>query len=235
MQERLSIYLYNMYRNPNVGLFLKASEKALLVPMGYPGHKVKLMEGMLKVPGIEASIGNTRLLGPLMAMNSYGALVTRFATDQELRAIRERVGIQVEIMNSFFTSVGNLILLNDYGGIASDLLSDEDITTASRVFKVKLVRATIAGYHQVGSMGAATNAGALLHPMASDEEIKKVRDALGVEVDVGSVNAGVPFVSSGLVGNSNGLIVGKSTTGPEIMMIGRVFNFKETEKKKSVI
>lgn len=224
-----------MYRNPNVGLFLKASEKALLVPMSYPAHKVKLMEGMLKVPSVEVSIGNTRLLGPLMAMNSYGALVTRFATDEEIRIINEKTGIEVERMNSIFTSVGNLILLNDYGGIASDLLSDEDVSTASRIFKVKLVKATIAGYHQVGSMGAATNMGALLHPMASEEEIKNVSNALGVDADVGSVNAGVPFVSSGMVGNSNGLIVGKSTTGPEIMMISRVFKFKESEKKKATV
>ncbi len=228
----MAIYLYNIFRNPNVGLFLKASEKVLLVPMGYPNHKIKLMETMLKVPSVEVSIGNTRLLGPLMALNSYGALVTRFATDEEINTIREKVGIAVERMNSVFTSIGNLILLNDYGGIASDLLSDEDISAASKIFKVKLVRSTIAGYHQVGSMGAATNMGVLLHPMSSEEEIKIVREALGVEADVGSVNAGVPFVSSGLVGNTNGLIVGKSTTGPEIMMIGRVFKFKESEKKR---
>ncbi|MEM3632317.1 MAG: translation initiation factor IF-6 [Conexivisphaerales archaeon] len=228
----MSIYLYNMYRNPNVGLFLKASEKALFVPMGYPGQKIRLMENMLKVPAFELSIGNTRLLGPLIAMNSYGTLVTRFATDAELQIIEEKVGVTVERMNSFYTSIGNLILLNDYGGIASDLLSDEDIITASRIFKVKLVKATIAGYHQVGSMGAATNSGALLHPMASDEEVKNIRGVLGVEVDVGSVNAGVPFVSSGIVGNSNGLIVGKSTTGPELMIMSRVFKFKESQKKK---
>jgi len=231
----MAIYLYNIFRNPNVGLFLKASEKALLVPMGYPNHKVKLMESMIKVPGIEVSIGNTKLLGPLIAMNSNGALVTRFATDEEIRTIEERVGIVVERMNSFFTSAGNLILVNDYGGIASDLLNDEEISAASKILKVKLVRATIAGYHQVGSMGAATNRGVLLHPMATEDEIKMVKETMSVEADVGSVNAGVPFVSSGIVGNSNGLIVGKSTTGPEIMIIGRIFKFEDSEKKRTVI
>ncbi len=227
----MTIYLYNIFRNPNVGLFLKASEKALLVPMEYPAHKVKLLESMLKVPTIGVSIGNTRLLGPLIALNSYGALVTRFAADEEISMIKEGASIAVERMNSVFTAAGNLFLINDYGGVASDLLSDDDIAAASKVFKVKLVRSTIAGYHQVGSMGIATNAGALLHPMASEDEIKIVKNALGVDVDVGSVNAGVPFVSSGMVGNTKGIIVGKSTTGPEIMMISRVFKFSEAEKK----
>lgn len=222
----MSIYLYNVYRNPNVGLFLKASERTLLIPFGYPERKGKLMAEMLKVNYHYASVGGGRLLGPLIAMNSYGALITKFATDDELENLRSALNSEVQRLNSPYTSTGNLFLINDYGGIASPILSDDEVKQAESVFKVKLIKASIAGYNQVGAVGIATNKGALIHPMAKEEEIKLVKSALNVEVEVGSVNAGVPFVASGIVGNSNGLIVGRSTTGPELMIISRAFKME---------
>ncbi len=69
-KQKLSIYLYNVYRNPNVGLFLKVSERALLIPQGYPERKGKLMAEMLRVNFYYASAGGGRLLGPLLTMNS---------------------------------------------------------------------------------------------------------------------------------------------------------------------
>ncbi len=222
----MSIYLYNVYRNPNVGLFLKVSERTLLIPQGYPERKGKLMAEMLRVNFYYASAGGGRLLGPLMVMNSSGALVTKFATDDEVAGIERSISGKVERLDSIYTSVGNLFLVNDYGGIASPILSDREVEQASRVLKVKFIRMPIAGYFQVGAVGLATNNGALLHPMSNGEELKKAKEALGVDVDVGSINGGVPFVASGIVGNTNGLIVGRSTTGPELMIISRVFKFE---------
>jgi translation initiation factor eIF-6, putative len=230
-KQKLSIYLYNVYRNPNVGLFLKVSERALLIPYGYPERKGKLMAEMLKVNFYYASAGGGRLLGPLLSINTSGALITKFATDDEIISLEKSINCPVERLDSIYTSAGNLLLVNDYGGIASPILSDREVEQASRVLKIKLIRMPIAGYFQVGAVGVATNKGALLHPMASEEELKKAREILGVDVDVGSINGGVPFVASGIVGNTNGLIVGKSTTGPELMIISRVFKFESNPVK----
>ncbi len=222
----MSIYLYNVYRNPNVGLFLKVSESLLLVPNGYPERKSRLMSEMLGVNFGYASVAGGRLLGPLLAMNSFGAITSKFITDEELEGIRALMNGEIERLNSVYTAVGNLFLVNDYGGIASPILSDDEVNQASKVFKVRLLKMSIAGYNQVGAVGVATNKGALLHPMASEEEIRRAKSVLGVDVDVGSVNGGVPFVASGIVGNSRGLIVGRSTSGPELMIISRVFKFE---------
>jgi translation initiation factor 6 len=49
-------------------------------------------------------------------------------------------------------------------------------------------------------------------------------DVLKVPVDVGTVNCGVPYVATGLLGNSYGAVVGLLTTGPEMFIIGQALD-----------
>ena len=103
------------------------------------------------------------------------------------------------------------------------MLGEKEIDQAKRVFGVRVVRGNIAGYHQVGSVGYATNRGVLIHPNASKNDIETVASALESDVEVGSVNGGVPFVSSGIIGKVGNIIVGRGTMGPELFIIGKVF------------
>jgi len=84
---------------------------------------------------------------------------------------------------------------------------------------VEVVKAEIAGMPYVGSFAVATNKGALTHPSARLEEKKVVEEVLKVRMDSGTVNSGVPYVKAGLIANSQGAVVGFSTTGPELMAI----------------
>jgi translation initiation factor 6 (eIF-6) len=53
---------------------------------------------------------------------------------------------------------------------------------------------------------------------------------LKVPVDVGTVNCGVPYVATGLIGNSCGAVAGSLTTGPEMFIIGQALDVvKEDE------
>ena len=52
---------------------------------------------------------------------------------------------------------------------------------------------------------------------------KKISNILGVNVEPATINGGTPFVSSGMLTNNNAIVVGNLTTGPEIMMLTRVF------------
>jgi len=44
-----------------------------------------------------------------------------------------------------------------------------------------------------------------------------------VNVEPATINGGIPFVSSGILANSNAVVVGNLTSGPEIMMLTRAF------------
>lgn len=95
------------------------------------------------------------------------------------------------------------------------------------MLEVDVKVSTLAGLNIVGSMGAATNRGALLNPQASSEEIGIIEDTLGVEADVGTVNHGVTLIGACSVANSNGVLVGEETTGPELARIEEALGFLE--------
>ncbi len=50
-----------------------------------------------------------------------------------------------------------------------------------------------------------------------------IKESLEVDVEAVTVNGGVPFVASGVIANSKSVVVGTLTTGPELIMLSRVF------------
>jgi translation initiation factor 6 len=82
---------------------------------------------------------------------------------------------------------------------------------------------TVGGYIQTGTMIVATNAGAVVHPKATEEEIKVISEMLQVQVEPVTINGGIPFLSSGILANSKSVIVGTLTSGPELIMLSRIF------------
>ena len=95
---------------------------------------------------------------------------------------------------------------------------------AHDILDVPLESMTVASYDLVGSVVAATNSGAIVHPEALDSELEQINSILRVKASLGTVNGGVPFVSSGIVANSKSLVVGSLTSGPELVMLGQAFD-----------
>lgn len=218
----MSIHRLDIYRSSNIGIFLKCNEKFLLVPRGFAKTKISKLSDYLAAEPIEISIGGSRLLGPLIAMNGKGILVSRFAEDEEIRVLKAATRLPVERLPSKFTSVGNLIAANDRGAVASTLLRGFEGIIAE-VLDTPVELLTIASYDPVGSMSVANNAGAAVHPYASEGEIAKVAEVLKVEVEPATVNGGVPFVASGIVVTAGRAVVGSLTSGPELVMLSRAF------------
>ncbi|MEM0288047.1 MAG: translation initiation factor IF-6 [Nitrososphaerota archaeon] len=219
----MGIFIFDIYNNPNVGIFAKVNENFTFLPSGYPKPKSTKLASLLNTNIIFASIGSTRLLGPLIVTNSYGILVSKFTTDEELANLRSKTSMRVERLMSDYSSVGNLICANDYGAIVSTILGESEINQIHEVLRVKTVRMRIWDLHQVGAAIVASNNGALIHPKASDQEIKLVSETLSVDCEAGTVNGGVPFVSSGILVNTKGAIVGTQISGPELFIIGKTF------------
>lgn len=219
----MAIYIYDIYRNPNIGIFVKANDSYLLFPQGYARPKAEKLAKLLGSIPVFTSIGYTRLLGPLLVMNSHGILVSRFATDEEIFILQKQTGLNIQRFNSNYSSVGNLVCVNDYGAVASPILNEKDIQQIREVLRVPVRKFSIAGMVQVGSLLIATNKGSLVHPRTNEDEIYQISQALGIECEPGTVNGGVPYVASGLIVNSKGAIVGSKTVGPELSIITKAF------------
>jgi translation initiation factor 6 len=182
---------------------------------------------MLKTRVKRVTIANTDFVGMLSAFNSNGILLSKIVNENEMKifdVIEKELGVQVKILPSRFSALGNLILCNDKGAVISKLFGKKEREIIKDCLDVEIASGRIAGLSTVGSCGVATNKGCLLHRDTKEEEIKLIEDVLKVKIDIGTANFGSPFVGSCTIANSNGAIAGSSTTAPEIERISETLN-----------
>ena len=217
----MGIYLLDIYRSSNIGIFIKTNDKHLLIPEGMAETKALKLSEYLGVESIHTSIAGSRLIGSLSVMNNSGILVSSLAEDQEIKELAKSTGLPVERLPSKYTSVGNLVVANDKGAIVSSLMPENIVNIVGDVLDVTVETMTIASHVQVGSMIVATNQGAIIHPSSSEGEVSQVSRALKVDTEPATINRGIPIIASGLVANSRNAVAGNLTTGIEIVMMSR--------------
>jgi translation initiation factor 6 len=220
----MGLHLIDIYRSPNIGIFLKANDRFLLVPKGLAQTKADKLCQSLGVTAVPASIGESRLLGALTAMNSNGILVSRLAEEVEIAEIKAATGINVSRLESKLTAVGNLVVANDRCALVSPALDARAVSQVKDVMGTEVLRTPIGEYYQVGSLVVATNNGAAVYPGLDEGEVGKLGSAFGVDAYPTSVNSGVPYVASGLIANTKNAVAGSQTTGPELVFITRALS-----------
>ncbi|ASJ00253.1 translation initiation factor IF-6 [Thermococcus gorgonarius] len=216
--------------SPYLGVYGVATDRVVLVREGLGEKKLNVLREVLKVPVVETSVMKSRIVGIFSAGNSNAILVPWYVWDAELEHIKNSFrenGVDTEIVpfKSTLTALGNLILANDRAALVSSKFTREEAKEIGDILGVEVERGMIADYHAVGSAGVVTNKGGLVHPEATDEELEWLRDLFGVDIYVGTANMGVPFVGSCMLANSNGVVVGHLTTGPEIVKIEEALGF----------
>ena len=216
----MSVTLMGIFGSASIGCYALTTEKMAIVPPQLSVGKVKRLEETLKVKAVKTTIGGSVLIGALTSANSKGVVLPHFAEDEEILKIKSVFPeINIALMETKRTAYGNIVLANDHGALVDTRLSDKDVANVAEALCVEAVRGEIAGLPYVGSLAAATNKGAVAHPMIKEEEQKLLQSVLKVPVDVGTVNCGIPYVGTGLMGNSEGALVGFITTGPELVII----------------
>jgi translation initiation factor 6 len=197
------------------------------VPTQVPENKAQRLEKYLKAKVVQTTIGESTLVGILARANSKGIIVPHFVQKEEIQAVKSALDINVGVMETRQTAFGNLILTNDRGSIVDPRLREGDIAKIADTLGTDIAPGRIAGLPYVGSLAVATNKGVLAHPLIKEEEQKLLSDVLKVQVDVGTVNRGIPYVATGLIANTNGAVAGFMTTGPEIFIIGHTLGVME--------
>jgi len=220
----LAIFLCSLFGSASIGVYSLATDNMAIVPSQVSETKAKRIEEWLKVKVIRTTVGASILVGALARANSNGIVLPHFMREEEIQAIKSNSDINIAVMETKKTAYGNLILANDYGAVVDPRLKEEDVKRIGDVLGVEVIPGEVAGLPYVGSLATATNKGALTHPLVKEEEQKLLEDVLKVHVDVGTVNCGIPYVATGLVGNKHGAVAGFITTGPELFMIGQALD-----------
>ncbi len=191
--------------------------------MGFAETKAEKLAEYLNAKPLFTSVANTRLLGALMVGNNNGILLPTTAYAEEYDFLKKETGLNVGVLDSKYTALGNVICANDKGAIVSPWLSKDDVQTIEQILGIEVVQKRVAGMNQVGAVMVANNSGAVIHPEADEEDMKMFANTLGVKIEHATINNGIPYVKSGVLANNHGVVVGTLTTGPEIMMLTRAF------------
>lgn len=223
----MGIFKYDVYRSPNVGIYAKCNDSFVFIPNGFAITKVKNLCEFLKTDHVFTSVANTRLLGVLMVMNNNGILLPRNSLEEEVVHLKKSTGLNVDILETKHTAIGNLICVNDKGGIMSPLIPSEYVKQVEDVLGIEVIRKKVAGYQQTGAMAKANSHGGIIHPATEEEDVKIMSQVLGVDLEPATINGGSPFVSSGILANNKSMVVGSLTNGPELMMLTKAFKVED--------
>jgi translation initiation factor 6 len=221
----LAIYLLSLFGSASIGVYSLATEKMAVLPSQAPETKACKIGEWLGVNVARTTIGGSLVVGALMCANSNGVILPHSVREEEIETVKmASENANVAVMDTRRTAYGNMVLANDRGAIVDPRLSPQTVEKLSDALGVEAVPGEIAGLPYVGSLALATNKGVLAHPMITEEEQRLLRDVLKAPVDVGSVNCGIPYVATGLIGNSSNVVAGSMTTGPEMFIMGQTLD-----------
>jgi len=207
---RLSQYL----GNPYLGVHCAANEEYAFVPRDAPDALITDIKEALGVQVEKCTLGGTNLVGTLLSMNSFGAVVTNMASSAEVEFLSRF--IPVYRIHDKVNASGNNILVNDFGALANPDLGHKTLHAIEETLQVSVSQGMIAEHKTVGSACVVTNKGALCHPSATPSEMEMVRNIFHVPAVIGTLNYGAPLVGACMVANSRGAVVGYKSTPIEL-------------------
>ncbi|MCX6709716.1 MAG: translation initiation factor IF-6 [Candidatus Woesearchaeota archaeon] len=212
----------SMYGNPNIGLYCYATDRYCLVGRVVSDKFASEIGKILGVPVHRINIAGISLIGDLIAGNDRCLLVPKIVFDDELSEL-DRLGIKYRVVGGDLTALGNNMLANNNGAVISSEYSDEETLEIEEALGVKVLRAKIGQMTIVGSSAIMNATSGVINPNISPAEKSLFEDTLKVKFYRSTVNFGNPFVKSGMILNSKGLILGDPTTTIELMQIQEAF------------
>jgi translation initiation factor 6 len=226
----LAVYLSSIVGSASIGVYSLANDKIVVIPKMVPLKKAERTAEWLKVKLVHTSICGSVLVGALACANSNGILFPHFIREEELAVIKSCFEGAMTVMETKKTAYGNLVLANDHGALVDPRFKEPQIKQIAETLGVEAVAGEIAGLPYVGSLAVATNKGVLAHPLLKDEERKILESVFKVPVDVGTINCGIPYVGTGLIGNTHAAVAGSMTTGPEMFIIGNALDVVQEDE-----
>ncbi|MCE7749154.1 MAG: translation initiation factor IF-6 [Candidatus Heimdallarchaeota archaeon] len=210
--------------NSGLGVFALSTEDFSIVPYSVKESSLKVISDTLSVKVIQTTIANSVLVGTMIVGNSKVIFVPQNIKEKEYKILEESLSDQTKLveLNSKYTALGNLIVMNDKGAIVSDMLEKNAQKQIQDELNIEITVGNLLGSPLVGSIAMSTNRGALVHPLLSEEEIKEIASILRVKADVCTINRGIPYPRVGIIANSKGAVIGTDSTGPESMRIFEV-------------
>ncbi|MEM4673161.1 MAG: translation initiation factor IF-6 [Pyrobaculum sp.] len=210
-----------LYGSSSIGVFMAANNLLTFLPNDVPEKVEDVVRNTLKTTIVRFSIAKSPLLGIFLVVNDNGVLLPSLTLEEEIKIIKA-MGLNVEVLNTKYTAISNLILASNRVALVSPLLEPQLRKKVGDVLGVEVVVDSIANNPLVGALAVVNSRGVLVAPEATDADLKKISEYFKTRVDVGTINKGKSFLRGGIVVNDKGALVGDETAGPELMRISQV-------------
>ena len=191
----------------NIGLYAVATDKFIL--------SGKQLDWPVDIPVEIVRPLDTPYAGVFYAANSSMIFAHPEIADDRLVKFGKIIKI-----DSSYNAIGNLVVVNDNACLISPLIRRwrnhiED-------FGIDCEARAVGGINLIGAVARATNKGIAVHPSVNDEELDFLEDFFKVKAGISTIS-GLPFVGSGLVGNSSFMAISSHATGIEMARVGEIF------------
>ena len=219
-------YLLISYKNDsNIGIFGCANNKIAFFPKDF--EKIEEVEKILKVKVENIKIWNSNLIGLFVCMNNNGILLPKIVLKDEIEEIKSKSNfLNIGILKTKHTALSNLIVCNDKAALISPLMEKSNLRIIKDVLNVEIEQRKIDDFNLVGSIIKVTNKGLLAYRDISEESFEFLKDFFKVKnASIGTVNFGSIFISSAIIANDNGILIGEKTSAYEIERILEALGF----------
>jgi translation initiation factor 6 len=98
----MDIIKFDVYRGPNLGVYVTVNNSIGLVPMGFAQTKADKLAKYLNIEILHTAIANTRLIGALSVMNNKGILLPTTAYQNEFDYLKSETDLEVGVLDTKF-------------------------------------------------------------------------------------------------------------------------------------
>ncbi len=214
----MATLMTNINGNPNIGIYMFTTDKYLLIGREVQKRKAKKIGEVLGLEPIQATIGGTSLIGVFINGDNHKLIVPSIISNDELSFLEDNLSVKIKVLNTNLTALNNNLLIGKRI-IASPEFKQREIEEIARFFGKEVYKKSVGKTHVPGTLIRINGKKAAISNLLTKKDEEMIKSLLEVETERITVNMGNPFISSAIIVNRNGLIIGDSTGGAEAAMI----------------
>ncbi|MCA9497050.1 MAG: hypothetical protein KC589_08960 [Nanoarchaeota archaeon] len=218
------VSLLELDSNPNIGLYMFVNDKFCLIGEQISKEKKKEIENILQVPIYSITILGTGLIGVFLSGNNDFIIIPTIYDHEkkELEKIMTKHQTKIIEFDEKLNTFGNGLCFTDDLIIANNAYDKKFINKLEKETKLKITILKGEDLNCAGGVCRYLNGKLYISQNLEEKNYKEFSHKI---TGVGTVNSGALFIASGIVGNSNGLLIGSMSTTIEIQNIVETLDY----------
>ena len=221
-----NVSLLQLENNPQIGMYFIVTDDFTLCGKLLKDEEKNQIENILNTPITHFTCYNSEIIGVFMQVDVYtkALYIPNDLYESEFKLIEEiceKHNYSLIQISSTNNAIGNLIASTPNALIISQELK-KNIAEIEKKSQKKVVVLENENYHQAGALIYSINSKTLASSHLDDNSLSKIENQID---NITTINNGSAYISSGLVSNSQGILIGDLTTSVEIQTILETLGF----------